>query len=476
MSPTSAPPTKPLPQKSRRPRWSVVGLAFLAFLILGVFATKVFFDWRLHINWDDAEAEADLLDPGWRLEEVLARITPIADDQNSALLLREIAANKPGAFVDSDIGRSKLFNYYPPTARYSEEQSAVLENSLAKSRDKIEPARRLKDMVRGHLTVTDFEDLDAIAGRNHIAAHQVVSWLKWDAKLLAHQGQFEKAAESCLAIRNVAHSMEEAQGYMVVATQNMCFQSLGEALERVLAQGQLTNDMLQGIQRRLEEDAQVNLFLRAVRGERVYSHRLFENVRDGKLSPDKIRGYDTGKVSFWWHSKVPSAYLHDYPDYLREMNQLVELAKLPIHEQRAEIGKNVASARIGSPFNNLVLASRQLENFYCQVWLRTTSAAIACERYRLSCGKWPQSLDVLVKEKYLAELPLDPRDGKPMRFRTSGDGIVIYSIGNNAVDEQGNMRRHGFAGASDDQGFRLWNEKSRGQAPVPPVELKKKKA
>jgi hypothetical protein len=74
----------------------------------------------------------------------------------------------------------------------------------------------------------------------------------------------------------------------------------------------------------------------------------------------------------------------------------------------------------------------------------------------------PASLETLVRDKYLAQAPLDPHTGAPLRFRATSDGIVIYFIGKNCVDEEGEMLRH-FPTVSDDQGFRLWDEKHRAQ-------------
>jgi hypothetical protein len=54
-------------------------------------------------------------------------------------------------------------------------------------------------------------------------------------------------------------------------------------------------------------------------------------------------------------------------------------------------------------------------------------------------------------------VPADPYDGRPLRYRKTGDGIVIYSSGPNG---------NGFGDALDDHAnnvkddrleFRLWN-------------------
>lgn len=63
--------------------------------------------------------------------------------------------------------------------------------------------------------------------------------------------------------------------------------------------------------------------------------------------------------------------------------------------------------------------------------------ACALEEYRLEQGVYPAKLDELVP-KYLAKIPHDVIDGKPMRYRReSQDSFVLYSIGWNRNDEGG---------------------------------------
>lgn len=60
--------------------------------------------------------------------------------------------------------------------------------------------------------------------------------------------------------------------------------------------------------------------------------------------------------------------------------------------------------------------------------------AVAACRYRTAMGTWPGKLDDLVPE-YLIVAPIDPFDGKSLRFKSGGDKIVIYSVGPDAVDD-----------------------------------------
>lgn len=66
-----------------------------------------------------------------------------------------------------------------------------------------------------------------------------------------------------------------------------------------------------------------------------------------------------------------------------------------------------------------------------------TVAAIALKRYQLKHGGYPEKLDSLVPE-FVAKVPRDPIDGKPLRYRLNADGtFVLYSIGENGVDDGG---------------------------------------
>lgn len=65
---------------------------------------------------------------------------------------------------------------------------------------------------------------------------------------------------------------------------------------------------------------------------------------------------------------------------------------------------------------------------------------IAMERYRLDHGSWPPDFAALVPG-YLDAVPIDPVDGKPLRYDPSSK--VIYSIGGNMRDEKGLAKNKG---------------------------------
>jgi hypothetical protein len=64
--------------------------------------------------------------------------------------------------------------------------------------------------------------------------------------------------------------------------------------------------------------------------------------------------------------------------------------------------------------------------------LQLDIAACEIERYRLSQGHYPESLDLLPNKA-----GIDPLHGTPFRYERSDDGFHLYSIGPDAVDDGG---------------------------------------
>jgi len=62
--------------------------------------------------------------------------------------------------------------------------------------------------------------------------------------------------------------------------------------------------------------------------------------------------------------------------------------------------------------------------------------ALAIERYRLATGKVPERLEELVPQ-YLEEVPTDPFDGRPIRYRRTDPGYLLYSILEDGQDNGG---------------------------------------
>jgi len=71
---------------------------------------------------------------------------------------------------------------------------------------------------------------------------------------------------------------------------------------------------------------------------------------------------------------------------------------------------------------------------------RVAQTAVALRLYRWERGHYPERLDELVP-KYLPSVPVDPFDGKPLRYKRLGRGFKVWSIGQDMKDEGGVEKR-----------------------------------
>ena len=67
---------------------------------------------------------------------------------------------------------------------------------------------------------------------------------------------------------------------------------------------------------------------------------------------------------------------------------------------------------------------------------RLVRVVVALTDYRSRTKRYPDQLEALVPD-YLPEVPLDPFDGKPLRLKADGTGVIVYSVGPDLKDDGG---------------------------------------
>jgi hypothetical protein len=75
----------------------------------------------------------------------------------------------------------------------------------------------------------------------------------------------------------------------------------------------------------------------------------------------------------------------------------------------------------------------------------TVITALALRRYQLRHGSFPGDLSSLVPD-FLPAAPRDPVDGKPMRYQLVGKSFLLYSVGEDGVDNGGDPATGSGAG------------------------------
>ena len=132
------------------------------------------------------------------------------------------------------------------------------------------------------------------------------------------------------------------------------------------------------------------------------------------------------------------ALLLDVDNYLDFMTEVEDDMTQPIYlgQQRAtslqdRAQHNFLTAIVAPSLNRLpkILGRGETNDSCGQI-------AIAMTRYRLDHGAWPADLATLIPN-YIATIPADPFDGKPLRFITRGGLPILYSVDVDGVDHGG---------------------------------------
>jgi hypothetical protein len=101
--------------------------------------------------------------------------------------------------------------------------------------------------------------------------------------------------------------------------------------------------------------------------------------------------------------------------------------------------KSKTSQSLFYDFSNMYVSSlidSVERNLRFEAEKESARVAIALEQFRLDTGKLPERLEELVP-KYMDKVPIDPFDGKPLRYKRLEKGYTIYSVGINQIDEGG---------------------------------------
>src|SRR5262245_2024381 len=138
-----------------RARWRLL-LALAAVVLLGglltVFVSR-HFEAAADADLQEAMAEADRLDPGWRLEDIQAKRAKVPDEQNGALHAQAVAKQVPKDWVTGEeFGR--LFEELAPEARLNAQQLKLLRDELARAGGAVAEARKMKGLPRGRFPIT----------------------------------------------------------------------------------------------------------------------------------------------------------------------------------------------------------------------------------------------------------------------------------------------------------------------------------
>jgi hypothetical protein len=448
-------------------------LGFGLQMTLGVSMTLYgYHSYQVRTRLHDVLAQLDSTDPGWRLQDIEAARAVVPDAENSALRVLEVEKQLPSRtpnWIEDDF--SEELQHLPPERRMSPEQLAHLRDCLDRVRVPLEEARGLSNMPRGRFPIVYARDPLATLLRGQQRTREVSRLLILDATACAEAGDAHTALSSCRAALNAARSLGDEPTAVSQLIRVACAISACKMTERVMAQAELDSDDLRELQVLFEEENNHPYWFIACRGERAIGSAALEAIESGAVPVSDLS--DTGPD---WHDLVIGVVIQDsvraiHPQYFTYTARLQGVAELP-PGKRTGVEQQIYHETNRKWFNGasqLLPAYPKLADAFsrCRAVLRCQASAIAVERYRQLHGDWPPSLDALTPD-FLEVVPSDPFGDDSLLYHRVPDGVVVYSVGPDGVDDGGNVEKNVMEPGAD-LGVRLWDVAKRRQPPAPPV-------
>ncbi len=267
----------------------------------------------------------------------------------------------------------------------------------------------------------------------------MVKLLNLEALVYAENSDAQAAVESIISSLNVADTVKKTP-YIVCQLVNIVCQDITiSTLERIVNRVDFNEEQLENIFKEITEKQNLSGLSYGFMGEFCNSIIAYENTNNQQKNNTSVNQYPRLINLLYEALGVTRRNAVFYFDL---MKKYIEAGKLPLDERMQavkEIGNEVQSIskkrllfKMAYP-NYSGIFSKEINNI---AKLRASQIALAIESFRLKNKKLPDSLEELIGD-YFEEVPLDPFDSKQMRYKQLERGFVVYSIGEDLIDDGG---------------------------------------
>lgn len=257
--------------------------------------------------------------------------------------------------------------------------------------------------------------------------------------ILLRDGNYSTAVANIEAMLRLSAMLAEEP---VMISQLVAFAIVGMAHDSTwnLLQADVSRPDLQGLLATWEGLRLSDNIVETLRMERAW----FEAVMNAKNPPPDASGLDQPHPAIefvwklWLRQKDERLTLSDYQQAIEAFANKKNWSEFLANFDRLRAG--AASAGIVRLLGSKALSTNFTSTGKCpsaESLQRLACTAIAIRLYAMDHeGTPPDSLQALVPE-YLKDVPIDPMDAQPLRYKREGSQFLLYAVGPNGLDESG---------------------------------------
>ena len=287
--------------------------------------------------------------------------------------------------------------------------------------------------------------------------------LSTEAILAAERGDSEKTLKAILAGVALSSSLGNEPTIdsfiVMMAAEHI---TLGN-LERILGRCNFNADQLKQLSGKLKAFDEMKTIERAFAGERTYilsGHSLEEFMEYVDYNYMYVRKNAVLKKSFEFMSDFSLLWMMNELASVEFVSELVDICKEPPESALSKTG--AIRARISNLPSRLFAAKLYLPLLLPKLHLKAMTIAetriarvcLAIASFRHENGRMPENTSELVPA-HIDCLPLDPMDGKPLRYKKTEKDVLVYSVGADSVDNGGNTGGNNGVSIGEDLVFRI---------------------
>ena len=335
-------------------------------------------------------------------------------------------------------------------------------------RDYLKDNAEILDLLRNATALDECKfEIDFTKGPGMLLPH--LAKLRQAARLLALEavertegGKPDEAADSLVACLRCGQAVRREPILISYLVRVACDAIAFDQVERWASRAKPSPKALERVEAAVAAATDHKGLERAMAGERCFGIDIYQNY---VLKPNRgallgALGVGADPAGMAVLGVIPQAYFKtDMLYYLDIMNRYVAAARMPYPEALqagTQVGRNLDQEIPKYYFvSRMILPALSRVFFTAQRHLAQGECALlglAALRYRDKHGRLPDALQALVPD-FAPTVPPDPFDGKPLRYRKDGDGLVLYTVGENGKDDGGDTARR--EGKQPDIGFRV---------------------
>jgi len=343
--------------------------------------------------------------PPQTIDDLKALYPPLADDANGAPLFMKAA----DALVKPSVKATNMLPYVGnmktnvPVQKINDERMALMAGWLAQNLPALELVRVAAAVGASQYPI-NFDNMAQARQLDFLGRLRSLTQLTSVKALFdALRGNDAAAVEAVTLGMAVANSLSEDPLMMSHGVRFALYNITVDAMEQVINRRALTEKQLAGLQQLMLKSVDVEGMARAIEVELCIG-----------AAAKPADAADATKQEEWL------AKMRPVPDAIRALSKPASTAAAPPLD-------STAIPIVSGCKNGLA-------------HLRLAIVLLGLELYRAAKGAYPNKLEELVPD-YMPEVPIDPFDGQPLRYKAQDGGVFVWSVFQNGVDDGCNFHR-----------------------------------